>query len=59
MQASSPGRSSGEREKEREVATTSLEFEFHLQFPWAPRPLSWQISANPGEVGTSATVNKH
>ena len=33
-------------EKEGELATTSLEFEFHLQFPMAPRQLSCQISAN-------------
>ena len=55
--ASSPGRSSGGREKERELATTSLEFEF--QFPWAPRRLSCQIAANQGEAETSANVNKH
>ena len=55
--ASSPGRSSGRREKERELATTSLEFEF--QFPWAPRRLSCQIAANQGEAETSANVNKH
>ena len=41
------------REKEGELATTSLEFEFHLQFP-APRQLNCQR-----EVETSANVNKH
>ena len=56
---SSPGRSSGGREHEREIATTSLEFEFQLQFPWAPRRLSCQISDNQGEAETSANVNKH
>ena len=30
------------REKEGEIATTSLEFEFHLQFPVATRRLSCQ-----------------
>ena len=59
LRASSPGRSIGGREKERELATTSLEFEFHLQFPWAPCRLSCQISANQGEAETSANVNKH
>ena len=53
LRASSPGRSSGEREKERELATTCLEV------PWAPRRLSCQISANQGEAETSASVNKH
>ena len=33
------------REKEGEIATTSLELEFHLQFPVATRRLSCQISA--------------
>ena len=33
------------REKEGELATPSLEYEFHLQFPVAPRLLSCQISA--------------
>ena len=59
LRASSPGRSIGGREKERELATASLEFEFHLQFPWAPCRLSCQISANQGEAETSANVNKH
>ena len=39
------------REKKGELATTSLEFEFHLQFP--------SNSANQREVETSANVNKH
>ena len=47
------------REKEGELATTSLEFEFHFQFPVAPRWPSWQISANQHKVETSMNVNKH
>ena len=47
------------REKEGELATTSLEFEFHLQFPAAPLRLSCQISANQREAETSTNVNKH
>ena len=38
------------REKEGELATTSLEFEFHLYFPVAPYQLSCQIVANQREV---------
>ena len=63
LRASSPGRSSdgggggGDgAEKEGELATTSLEFEFRLQFPC---PLSCQISANRREAETSANINKH
>ena len=33
LQASSPGALAAEREKEEELATESLEFEFHLQLP--------------------------
>ena len=33
LRAISPGRSGGGRKKEGELATTSLEFEFRLQFP--------------------------
>ena len=44
------------REQEGELATTSLEFEFRLQFP---RRLSCQISANQCKVEVSADVNKH
>ena len=49
------------REKKRELATTSLEFEFHLQFPCSSpsTELSLEISANQWEVETSANVNKH
>ena len=46
-------------EKEEELATTSLKFKFHLQFPVTPRRLSCQISANQREAETSANVNKH
>ena len=42
-----------------ELATTSLEFEFRLQFPVAPRRLSCQISANEHKAETSTNVNKH
>ena len=47
------------REKRGELANTSLEFEFHLQFSVVPRRLSCQISANQREAETSANVNKH
>ena len=47
-------------EKEGELATTSLEFEFHLQFPCvAPRRLRCQIYANQRQAKTNANVNKH
>ena len=46
-------------EKEGELATTSLEYEFHLQFPVAPRRLRCQISANQREAERGANVNKH
>ena len=51
--------SSQGQEKEGELANTSLEFEFQLQFPCGSRQLSCQISANQGEVEMSANVNKH
>ena len=44
------------REKEGELATTSLEYEFHLQFPVAPRRLSCQISDNQRKAERSANV---
>ena len=49
------------REKKGELATTSLEFQFRLQFPcgFPRRRLSCQISANQREAETSANVNKH
>ena len=49
------------REKKGELATTSLKFEFHLQFPCSSlsTELSLEISANQREVETSANVNKH
>ena len=47
------------RKKEGELATASLEFDFHLQFPRAPRWLSCQISPNQCKVETNANVNKH
>jgi len=46
-------------EKEGELATTSLEFEFHLQFPCGS--LSTELSdfsANRREAETSANANK-
>ena len=48
------GALAGGREKEGELATTSLEFEFRFQFPVAPLRLSCQISANQHEVKKSA-----
>ena len=42
------------REKEGELATTALEFEFRFQFPVAPLRLSCQISANQHEAEKSA-----
>ena len=42
------------QEKEGELATTSLEFEFRFQFPVAPLRLSCQISANQHEAEKSA-----
>ena len=47
------------REKEGELATTSLEFEFHLQFPCSSPSTELSDSANQREAETSANVNKH
>ena len=48
------GALAGGREKEGELATASLEFEFSFQFPVAPLRLSCQISANQHEAEKSA-----
>ena len=48
------GALAGGREKEGELATTSLEIEFRFQFPVAPLRLSCQISANQHEAEKSA-----
>ena len=47
------------QEKEGELATVSLEFEFHLHSPVAPRRLSCQISANQHKAETSLKVKNH
>ena len=49
------------REKKGELATMSLKFEFHLQFPCSSpsTELSLEFSANQREVETSANVNEH
>ena len=47
------------REKEGELATTSLECEFHLQFPCGSPSTELSDSANQREAETSAIVNKH
>ena len=47
------------REKEGELATTSLEFEFHLQFPCGSPSTELLDSANQREAETRANVNKH
>ena len=47
------------REKEGELATTSLEFEFHLQFPCGFPSTELLDSANQREAETRANVNKH
>ena len=46
-------------EKEVELATTSLEFNFHLQFPCGSQSTGSLICANQCEVETSTKVNKH
>ena len=46
------------REKEGELATTSLELNSTSSSPVAPHGLSCQISANQREAETSANVNK-
>ena len=45
--------------QEGELATTSLEFEFHLQFLCGFLLTELSDSANQREVETSANVNKH
>ena len=47
------------QEKEGELATTSLEFEFTSNSRLAPRRLSCQISFNQRETEKSTNVNKH
>ena len=47
------------QEKEGELATVSLEFEFHLHSPVVPRRLSCQISANQHKAETSLKVKNH
>ena len=47
------------REKDGELVTTALEFEFLLQFPVAPRRLNCQISTNQWKAETRVNVNKH
>ena len=44
-----PGALAAGREKEGELAPTSLEFEFHLQFPYGFPQLVCQISTNQRE----------
>ena len=46
------------RENEGDLVTTSLEFEFHLQSPMAPRRLSCLMSGNQREAETSTNLNK-
>ena len=48
-----------EREKESELANTSLEFEFHLHFPSDSPSTELSGFANQREAETSANVNKH
>ena len=59
LRASSPGAPAAGREKEGELATTSLEFEFTSNCRFAPRRLSCQFSSNQREAETSTNVNKH
>ena len=47
------------RENEGELATTSLKFDFHLQFPCGSPSTELSDSANHREAETSANVNKH
>ena len=47
------------RDKEGELATTSLEFEFHLQFPCDSPSTELSDSANQRDAETSANVSKH
>ena len=53
-----PGALATQLEKEGELATTSLEFEFHLQSPSGLRPRH-QISTNQRKAETSENVNKN
>ena len=46
-------------EKGRQLATTSLEFEFHIHSPVPPRRLRCHISANQHEVEATMNINKH
>ena len=45
--------------KEVELATTSLEFNFHVQFPCGSQSTGSLIFTNQCEVETSTKVNKH
>ena len=54
LRTSSPGRSGGVVGKEGELATSSLEFEFRVEFPCGSLTTSFQISANQREAETSA-----
>ena len=47
------------QEKEGELATASLEFEFHLQFPCGSASTELSHFANQREAETSTNVNKH
>ena len=47
------------REKEGELVTMSLEFEFHLQFPCGSPLTELSDFANQRQAETSANVNKH
>ena len=53
-----PGALATGLEKEGELATTSLEFEFHLQSPSGLDPRH-QISTNQREAETRENVNKN
>ena len=47
------------REKEGELATTSLKFEFHLQLPFGAQSTELLDFPNQREAETSANVKKH
>ena len=47
------------REKEGELATTSLEFEFHLQFPCGSPSTERSDSCQSVRSGKGANANKH
>ena len=54
------GTQAARREKEGELVTTSLEFEFHLQFPCgSPSTELSDFPQSAREAVTSANVNKH